>query len=76
MKQKITLSLDERNIKYVKKYAKELNGSVSEIFAHYIETLKQIDAGNKKHKKDPFIEKYGGVFDTKSGDVMKELFKK
>jgi hypothetical protein len=71
MKQKLTLSLEESNIKFVKKYAKELNGSVSEIFAHYIQMLKQIDDVSKKTKKDPFIEKFAGIFDTSKGTIRK-----
>jgi hypothetical protein len=77
MKQRITLSLDESNIKYAKKYAKEKNGSVSEIFAHYIETLRQIDEANKKRQtKDPFIEKFAGIFNSGSKDILKETFGK
>jgi hypothetical protein len=71
MKQRITLSLEESNIKYAKKYAKEKNGSVSELFAHYIETLKQIDNSNKKQKKDLFIEKFAGMFDSVKGTILK-----
>ena len=77
MKKKITLSSNNANLTFAKKYAKDKNSSISEIFNHYLETLRQIDDANKKNrKKDPFIEKFGGVFDTGSKNIMKEVFGK
>ena len=77
MKKKITLSSNNANLAFAKKYAKDKNSSISEIFNHYLETLRQIDDANKKNrKKDPFIEKFGGVFDTGSKNIMKEVFGK
>ena len=75
MKRRITLSLSERSIRFAKKYAKERNMSVSEIFDHYFTTLKNIDDSNKKQKiKDPFVEKFSGIFNTGSKDILKEMF--
>ncbi len=60
-----------------KNMQRKKNSSVSELFNHYLETLPQIDDANKKNKKkDPFIEKFAGVFDTGSKDIMKEVFGK
>ena len=76
MKQRITLSLSESSINFAKKYAKKSNSSVSEMFDNYFGTLKKIEETNKKLKvKDPFIEKFAGVFDTGSKDILKEVFK-
>ena len=77
MKQRITLSTNKTNLLFAKKYAKEKNASVSELFNRYLETLRSIDDANKKYKtKDPFIEKFAGIFDTGSKDIMKEVFGK
>lgn len=77
MKKKITLSSDNINLAFAKKYAREKNSSISELFNHYLETLRLIDDANKKNrKKDPFIEKFSGVFDTGSKDIIKEIFGK
>ena len=76
MKQRITLSLSESSILFAKKYAKKCNTSVSELFDHYFSTLKKIEETNKKLKiKDPFIEKFSGIFDTGSKDILNEVFK-
>ncbi len=75
MKQKITLSLSDKSVKFVKKYAKERKSSVSEITDHYFETLRKIEEANTLNKKkDAFVEKFGGVFNTGSKDIMKEIF--
>ena len=77
MKKKITLSSTNTNVTFAKKYAKEKNSSVSELFNHYLETLKHIDDANKKNKKkDPLIEKFAGIFDTGSKDIIKDVFEK
>ena len=77
MKQRITLSLSESSIRFAKKYAKERNMSVSEMFDHYFGTLKKIEDSNKTLKiKDPFVEKFSGIFNSGSKDILKEMFER
>ena len=77
VKKKITLSSSNTTIAFAKKYAREKKSSVSELFNHYLETLRNIESANKSNKKkDPFIDKFAGVFDTGSKDILKELFGK
>jgi hypothetical protein len=77
MTQKLTLTLKESNVKYAKNLAKEKKTSVSDLVNHYLETMRNIENANKiNKKKDPFIDKFAGVFDTGSKDILKEYFEK
>ena len=77
MKQRVTVSLSGQSVKFVKKYAKENNSTVSELIDRYFDMLRRMEEANKKiKKKDVFTEKFSGIFNTGSKDIMKELFGK
>ena len=77
MKQRVTVSLSGQSAKFVKKYAKENNSTVSELVDRYFDMLRRMEEANRKvKKKDVVVEKFGGVFNTGSKDIMKEIFEK
>jgi hypothetical protein len=76
MKNRLTVLVDEKNIKFVKKYAKQKNTSVSFLLNQFMEDLHQKAMRRKTAIKDPWVEKYAGIFSTGSKDILEEMFGK
>lgn len=74
MAQKITLSLKESNVKFVKKKAAGSNTSVSKIFDDYLDILQKIDNAYKKEKLNPFVKEFGGMISTGKNEDVKSIF--
>ncbi len=75
MKNKLTILVEEENIKFAKKFAKDNNTSVSKLMDNFLLDLKKA----KKERKityDPYILKYAGAFNTGSRNIMEEMFGK
>ncbi len=75
MKTKLTILVEEENIKFAKKFAKDNHTSVSKLMNDFLMDIKTA----KKERKityDPYIQKYAGVFNTGSKNIMEEMFEK
>ncbi len=76
MKNKLTVLVEEKNIRFAKKYAKEKNTSVSFLLNQFLEDLQQMTARKKTMPKDKWVEKYGGIFNTGITDLLQDIFPK
>ena len=74
MAQKITLSLKESNVKFVKNHALKTQKSVSKIVDDYLELLKKIDNAYKKEKLNPFVKEFGGMISTGKNETVNSIF--
>ncbi len=76
MKNKLTVLVEEKNIRFAKKYAREKNTSVSFLLNQFLEDLQERTARKKKISEDKWIEKYAGIFNTGSKKPLQEIFEK
>ena len=76
MKNKLTILVDEKNIRFAKKYAREINTSVSFLLNQFLEDLQQKTARRKILQKDEWVEKYAGIFNTGKKDLLQEFIGK
>ncbi len=76
MKNKLTVLVEEKNIRLAKKYAKEKNTSVSFLLNQFLEDLQQNNARKKNTTKDEWVEKYAGIFNTGTSDLIHDFFEK
>lgn len=76
MKSKLTVLVDEQNLKFAKKYAKEKHTSVSFLLNQFLNDLHKKSLRKKTHIKDPWVDKFAGLFNTGSKDIMQEMFGK
>jgi hypothetical protein len=76
MKNKLTILVEEKNIRFAKKYAREINTSVSFLLNQFLEDLQQKTARKKILQKDEWVEKYAGIFNTGKKDLLKDLIDK
>ncbi len=74
MKNKLTVLVEEKNIRFAKKYAKQRNTSVSFLLNNFLEDLQKRTSRKKPIIKDPWVEKYAGIFNTGSGNILEEMF--
>jgi Family of unknown function (DUF6364) len=70
MKNKLTILVEEKNIRFAKKYAREINTSVSFLLNQFLEDLQQKTARKKILQKDEWVEKYAGIFNTGKKDLL------
>ncbi len=74
MAQKITLSLKESNVKFIKNHASVNQKSVSKIVDDYLDLLKKIDAASKKEKLNPFVKEFSGMVSTGKNETRHSIF--
>jgi len=74
MSQKITLSLNESNVKFAKRKAKTSKTSVSKIVDGQLDLLRRIEEALKKEKLHPWVKEFGGMIDTGKNEDPKNLF--
>jgi hypothetical protein len=76
MKNKLTILVEEKNIRFAKKYAREINTSVSFLLNQFLEDLQQKTARKKILQKDEWVEKYAGIFNTGKKDLLQDFIGK
>lgn len=76
MKNKLTILVEEKNIRFAKKYARETNTSVSFLLNQFLEDLQQKTARKKILQKDEWVEKYAGIFNTGKKDLFRDFIEK
>ncbi len=76
MKSKLTVLVEEKNIRFAKKYARERNTSVSFLLNQFLEDLQQKTTRKKNIPKDEWVEKYAGIFNTGTKDLLQDFFGK
>ncbi len=76
MKNKLTVLVEEKNIRFAKKYAREKNTSVSFLLNQFLEDLQQKTVRKKNMPKDAWVEKYAGIFNTGTKDLLQDFFEK
>lgn len=76
MKNKLTVLVEEKNIRFAKKYAREKNTSVSFLLNQFLEDLQQKTLRKKNIPKDEWVEKYAGIFNTGTKDLLQEFLGK
>lgn len=76
MKSKLTVLVEEKNIRFAKKYAREKNTSVSFLLNQFLEDLQQKNIRKKNMPKDEWVEKYAGIFNTGKKDLLQDSFGK
>ncbi|MDQ6889933.1 MAG: DUF6364 family protein [Bacteroidota bacterium] len=76
MKSKLTVLVEEKNIRFAKRYAKEKNTSVSFLLNQFLEDLQRNSARKKNITDDKWVEKYAGIFNTGSSDLNHDFFEK
>lgn len=76
MKNKLTVLVEEKNIRFAKKYAKEKNTSVSFLLNQFLEDLQQKNLRRKSLREDKWVEKYGGIFNSGTKNLMEDFFER
>lgn len=76
MKNKLTILVEEKNIRFAKKYAREINTSVSFLLNQFLEDLQQKTARKKNLEKDEWVEKYAGIFNTGKKGLLQDIIGK
>ena len=76
MKNKLAILVEEKNIRFAKKYAREINTSVSFLLNQFLEDLQQKTARKKILQKDEWVEKYAGIFNTGKKDLLQDFIGK
>ena len=76
MKNKLTILVEEKNIRFAKKYAREINTSISFLLNQFLEDLQQKTARKKILLKDEWVEKYAGIFNTGKKDLLQDFIAK
>jgi hypothetical protein len=74
MQEKLTILVSSEHKKFIKRYARKQNKSVSRFIDDMLSTIKRqssIEATNNNE----WIEKTAGAYNTAKKDVLKELFK-
>jgi predicted transcriptional regulator len=73
MQEKLTILVSAEHKKFIKRYARKHNKSVSRFIDDMLSTIKRqsvVEAEN-----DEWIEKTAGAYHTGKKDILKELFK-
>ena len=76
MSNRITLMMNEANIKKAKKIAAKRGRSVSKIVEDYIILLDKIDQTLKTEELHPFVKKFGGIVNTGKNEDKKSILSK
>ena len=71
MKNKLTILVEEKNIRFAKKYARQKKTSVSFLLNQFLEDLQQKNTRKKTLAKDEWVEKYAGIFNLSRKDSLK-----
>lgn len=73
MANRITLMMNESNIKKAKKIAAGRGISVSKMVEDYIELLDKIDQRIKKDGLSPFVKRFGGMVNTGKNETKQTI---
>jgi|GEM_PF-6163009 len=76
MKNKLTVLVEEKNIRFAKKYAREKNTSVSFLLNQFLEDLQQRTVRKSNMQEDKWVEKYAGIFNSGSKNLLQDFFEK
>ncbi len=75
MKTKLTILVEEENINFAKKFAKDNHTSVSKLRNDFLMDIKTAK-NERKITYDPYIKNMQECFDTGSKNIMEEMFEK
>ena len=73
MQEKLTILVSAEHKKFIKRYARKHNKSVSGLIDDMLSTIKR--QSSIEATRDEWIEKTAGAYNTGKKDVLKELFK-
>lgn len=76
MKNKLTVLVEEKNIRFAKEYAKEKNTSVSFLLNQFLEDLQQKNLRRKGLSEDKWVEKYAGIFNSGKKNLIEDFFER
>jgi hypothetical protein len=73
MQEKLTILVSSEHKKFIKRYARKQNKSVSRFIDDMLSTIKR--QSSVEAPGDEWIENTAGAYNTGKKDVLKELFK-
>ncbi len=73
MQEKLTILVSSENKKFIKRYARKQNKSISGLIDDMLSTIKR--QSSFEEQRDEWIEATAGAYNTGKKDVLKELFK-
>ncbi|MEP6467396.1 MAG: DUF6364 family protein [Parafilimonas sp.] len=73
MQEKLTILVSSEHKKFIKRFARKQNKSVSKFIDDMLSTIKRQSSVEELH--DEWIKKTAGAYNTGKKDVLKELFK-
>ncbi len=73
MQEKLTILVSSEHKKFIKRYARKQNKSVSRFIDDMLSTIKR--QSSVEESNDEWIEKTAGAYNTGKKDILKELFK-
>jgi hypothetical protein len=73
MQEKLTILVSSEHKKFIKRYARKQNKSVSRFIDDILSTIKR--QSSVETTTDEWIEKTAGAYNTGKKDVLKDLFK-
>jgi uncharacterized protein DUF6364 len=73
MQEKLTILVSAEHKKFIKRYARKHNKSVSKFIDDMLSTIKR--QSSVEDSNDEWIDKTAGAYTTGKKDVLKELFK-
>ena len=73
MQEKLTILVSAEHKKFIKRYARKHNKSVSKFIDDMLSTIKR--QSSVDDSRDEWIDKTAGAYATGKKDVLKELFK-
>ena len=73
MQEKLTILVSSEHKKFIKRYARKHNKSISRFIDDLLSTIKR--QSSFEEQDDEWINATAGAYDTGKKDVLKELFK-
>jgi Txe/YoeB family toxin of Txe-Axe toxin-antitoxin module len=73
MQEKLTILISAEHKRFIKRYARQQNKSVSKFIDDLLSSIKR-DAYTES-EKDQWVEETAGAYNTGKKDIMAELFK-
>lgn len=73
MQEKLTILVSSEHKKFIKRYARKQNKSVSRFIDDMLSTIKR--QSSAENSNDEWIKETAGAYNTGKKDILKELFK-
>lgn len=73
MQEKLTILISPEHKKFIKRYARQQNKSVSKFIDDLLASVQREAA--RKEEKDEWLEKAAGIYKSGKKDILNELFK-